>query len=318
MTFATKCTSSAWLLGSWLLAAVPASAHMKLLYPPVNAPQNDQGLPLDIKDLGAEYGHGPCGGSKLKTNAVTTFKPGAKVVVKWVEAWRHDGHYRIAVAKDPSELEDPPLIDGGDSAPVQSGTPILMDGIHEHRAADIEDYHEYEQEVTLPSFECERCTLQLLQFMAAHTPESFMWQCADITLSNSAPGDGVVPTAPSTAGVGVGGGGGGVGVGVAGAGGGGGGGPALVAGGSAAGGGPTMGTGDADIAPGGGGLTTIGGTRASETTGQAAPTSQGSCTASGPRCTGTLLSARLALLMGAIVFGAVVRRTRRLRATSLG
>ncbi len=313
MTFATKCTSSAWLLGWWLLAAVPARAHMKLLYPPANAPQNDQGLPLDIKDLGAEYGHGPCGGSKLKTNAVTTFKPGAKVVVKWVEAWRHDGHYRIAVAKDPSELEDPPLIDGGNSAPVQSGTPIIMDGIHEHRAADIEDYHEYEQEVTLPSFECERCTLQLLQFMAAHTPESFMWQCADIALSNSAPGDGVVPMDSSTPAAGGG------GVGVAGTGGGGTGGvPALAAGGAAAGGGPTIGTGGTDSRPGVGGLTTNGGNRASETTGQAAPTSQGSCTASGPGCTSTLSSACLVRLMGAIVFGAVVRRTRRLRATSLG
>jgi MYXO-CTERM domain-containing protein len=47
----------------------------------------------------------------------------------------------------------------------------------------------YSQDITFPDQECDNCTLQLIQVMTTSVPyNSFYFQCADITLSNSQPG----------------------------------------------------------------------------------------------------------------------------------
>ena len=136
---------------------------------------------------------GPCGGTGsavTPTNAVTTYHAGDTVHFRWNETIPHDGHYRVALALNSrDELIDPPTTSdkNNDSltaeiqAPPQM--PVLLDGIYVHEAKDIEWGEEYTLDVTLPDdVTCEKCTIQLLQFMAHHAPGYFYYHCADITI----------------------------------------------------------------------------------------------------------------------------------------
>ena len=65
---------------------------------------------------------------------------------------------------------------------------MLVDGIKDKTGTQA-----YEQEITLPNVECDKCTLQVIQVMTDKPPygdgDDIYFQCADIVLSNSATGD---------------------------------------------------------------------------------------------------------------------------------
>jgi hypothetical protein len=157
-----------------LLVPSIANAHIALTYP---APRY------------SSLKQGPCGKGAMdaRTTTVTTFEPGAKIIVKWIETIGHPGHYRIAfdpngtsIFKDPTSFTD-----------VSGGPGVLIDGI-----PDKTGTQSYTQEITLPNVECTNCTLQVIQVMTDKAPygdgNDNYYQCADLVLKRA---DGGAPVA---------------------------------------------------------------------------------------------------------------------------
>lgn len=115
---------------------------------------------------------GPCGEAGERGTEVAVFEPGETITVAWDETVDHPGHYRIAFDDDGSD--DFPL----PQTPEDAFPSVLMDQIPDREGGGL-----YSQEVTLPNYECESCTLQLIQIMTTNVPyNSFYFQCADIAL----------------------------------------------------------------------------------------------------------------------------------------
>lgn len=143
----------------------------------------------------ADLKSGPCGRGRTdaRTKNVHTYKPGQTITVTWDETVPHPGHYRISF--DPngsSAFTDPKTADERSTA-----APVLIDGI-----ADKSGRGSYSQAVTLPNVECDTCTLQLVQVMTDKAPygdgDDLYYQCADIILSNDAPGTDPAPASGSS------------------------------------------------------------------------------------------------------------------------
>lgn len=142
----------------------PASAHIGMLSP---APRS------------SDQKAGPCGraGSSRGSN-VTVFAPGQTITVTWDEQIDHPGHYRISFDADGEDA----FVDPASPDERNTNDAVLLDGI-----ADRSGGGEYSAEVTLPSVECERCTLQLIQVMTDKPPyapgtNDIYYQCADVAL----------------------------------------------------------------------------------------------------------------------------------------
>jgi hypothetical protein len=142
---------------------------------------------------------GPCGQEvNGRTDKVTVFEPGATVSVTWVETTNHRSYYRVAFD-----------VDGDDAFPTFAGTgrgaqgidpsgPCPVDG-EVILAYDMDDRAggSHTLEVRLPDVECERCTLQVVQFMY-DTMRPYYFQCADLALRRARPAGDVAPdTVPS-------------------------------------------------------------------------------------------------------------------------
>jgi hypothetical protein len=131
---------------------------------------------------------GPCGQEvNGRTEDVTVFEPGATVTVTWTETTNHRSYYRIAFDAD-----------GDDAFPTFAGTGRGAEGIDPRGpcpvdgqvilAYDMDDRSggSHTIEVRLPDVECERCTLQVVQFMY-DTTRPYYFQCADVALRRSRP-----------------------------------------------------------------------------------------------------------------------------------
>ena len=156
-----------------LAGAVPqlASAHFRLLEPASWLVENTLGDPQKL---------GPCGGTSANpgtpSGIVTAVTGGSKLHVKLMETIYHPGFYRIALAvKSRDELPPDPVAVTKDSprgpwsvsAAIQSNPqpPILADGLFLHRAKPAAAF---EVNVQLPNLNCEKCTLQVIEFMEDH------------------------------------------------------------------------------------------------------------------------------------------------------
>ena len=122
----------------------------------------------------------PCGGTSANpgtpTGAVTNVKGGEKLHIKIQETVFHPGFYRIALAVNSrDELPPDPV---AKTAPSANGPrsvsgaiqyppapPVLADGLFTH-VARLEK--EQETDVEIPNINCAACTLQIVEFMAAH------------------------------------------------------------------------------------------------------------------------------------------------------
>lgn len=149
-----------------LLTTTAANAHIALRSP---APRT------------TEQKGGPCGvAGSTRGSTTTTYRPGEVITVEWDETVDHPGHYRIAFDDDGDDIFVNP-VSHTDSYPW-----VLADQI----ADQVGSMNHYSQQVTLPDMECTSCTLQLMQIMTTAEPyNSFYYQCADLTISASAPGD---------------------------------------------------------------------------------------------------------------------------------
>ena len=148
-----------------------AAAHFKLLEPQSWLNEAANGDPQKMA---------PCGGTSANpgtpSNAVTKVRGGSKLHLKVQETVHHPGHYRVALAvnsraelpKDP-EVTTKPGARGPQSvsAVIQNPVrpPLLADGLFAHTARGEEMF---ETDIDIPNINCEKCTLQIIEFMAEH------------------------------------------------------------------------------------------------------------------------------------------------------
>jgi hypothetical protein len=157
-------------------APVFADGHFKLREPASRIVEDQRGDPQKL---------GPCGGTSANagtmTGIVNTAVGGSKIHVKVQETIYHPGFYRVALAvKSVDELPPDPVAVTREtekgpwsiSGAIQSAPqkPVLADGLFSHRTrpAAGTTMDPNETDVQLPNINCEKCTLQIVQFMEEH------------------------------------------------------------------------------------------------------------------------------------------------------
>jgi hypothetical protein len=165
------------------MLAPSALAHIDLRVP---VPR-EQGLSLAEN---ANLKLGPCGQvNNGRTERVTVFAPNDTIEVTWAETTNHRSYYRVAFDRD-----------GDDDFPAFAGPGIGTEGIDPRSRCPVDGQVilAYEMEdgagglhtlrVRLPDVECERCTLQVIQYMFDRM-RPYYFQCADLALRRSLASD---------------------------------------------------------------------------------------------------------------------------------
>jgi hypothetical protein len=161
------------LIGSAVLAfaAQQGLAHFRLLEPASWIEEAANGDPQKM---------GPCGGTSADpgkpSGKVTNVQGGDKLHLKIQETVFHPGFYRVALAvnsrdelpKDPEARTEPApnglrSVSGAIQYPPLP--PVLVDGLFQHISRFDK---EQETDVDIPNINCTKCTLQVVEFMAAH------------------------------------------------------------------------------------------------------------------------------------------------------
>lgn len=160
--------------GCLLLVLAPSGgAHFRLLQP--------ASWIVETEELGDPQWSAPCGGTLTDpgkpTGATTEIKGGENLRLRIREMAFHPGFYRVALAVNSrNELPpDPEAITemGANGRPRSiSGTvhyppmpPVLADGLFLHTTPFDKDQ---EADIPIPNINCLKCTLQVVEFMAAH------------------------------------------------------------------------------------------------------------------------------------------------------
>jgi hypothetical protein len=146
--------------GLALVALEAAHAHFALLQPP-------SALAVENGGKGAP----PCGEGP-DSNVVAQVQGGHPLAIRLTEFVYHPGHYRFALSVN-SRAELPPdpdvVEDNGASvsASIQNPVriPVLADGVFLHDAPPTDDW---QTSLMLPNLNCDKCTLQIIEFMAEH------------------------------------------------------------------------------------------------------------------------------------------------------
>ena len=183
-----------------ILATAPAlsAGHFKLLEPASRIVEDQRGDPQKL---------GPCGGTSANagtmSGVVNQAVGGTKLHIKVQETIYHPGFYRVALAvKSLDELPPDPVAVTREtekgpwsiSGAIQSHPqmPVLADGLNSHRTrpAAGTQLPPYETDVQLPNINCEKCTLQIVQFMEDHGYNKdggyTYHHCADIKITADA------------------------------------------------------------------------------------------------------------------------------------
>jgi hypothetical protein len=175
-----------------LLAPSAASPHFVLLEPTNLLVQSELGDPQK---------RAPCGGTSndagTLTKVITEKRGGDLLHIKIREAIFHPGHYRVSLAVNSrDELPPDPETTTRESprgalsvsAKINPDPkpPVLADGLflHTERPAPG-SFHE--ADIRLPNINCEKCTLQVIQWMGEHrlNPEGdySYHHCAEIKIT---------------------------------------------------------------------------------------------------------------------------------------
>lgn len=176
-----------------------ASAHIHLTYP----------LSRTDEAAGNMQKEQHCGATPGRTNRVSTFRPGQTITVTWAETIGHPGWFRVAFQPNGETFGIPPVGNTGCRYPVvqpcdQNNTPGNFPSTAGQEGPDANNGSIVlkdmiadgllSQSITFPNMECTNCTLQLIQVMTDKFPytddiasNDIYFNCADITLSNTAP-----------------------------------------------------------------------------------------------------------------------------------
>ena len=163
------------LFGSCLLLILARRgvAHFRLIQPASWLQESEE--------LGDPQWSAPCGGTLSNpgkpTGAITKIRGGDRLHIQIREMAFHPGVYRVALAVN-SRRELPPDPDVASEAGPNGrqrsvsaaihyppSPPVLADGLFMHAAAFDKDQ---ETDVEIPNINCAKCTLQVIEFMAAH------------------------------------------------------------------------------------------------------------------------------------------------------
>lgn len=169
-----------------------AAAHFRLLEPASWLVEDERGDPQKA---------GPCGGSNNdwgeESYIITPVEGGSMIPLRVRETIYHPGHYRVALAvNSPTELPPDPVTetipsDRGPwsvSAEIQDPAvpPVLADGLFEHHERP-DEIQTYETEIRIPNINCDKCTLQVIQWMADHAynnPGGYSYHhCANLAIT---------------------------------------------------------------------------------------------------------------------------------------
>jgi hypothetical protein len=146
-------------------------AHFHLIEPASAIQESPNGDPQKMA---------PCGGISTDpgkpSGAVTNVPGGEKLHIKLKETVYHPGFYRVALAVNSrAELPPDPEVKTEDTAKGPRSVsaaihyppvpPILADGLFPHASRFDK---EQETDVDIPNINCSACTLQIVEFMAAH------------------------------------------------------------------------------------------------------------------------------------------------------
>lgn len=142
-----------------LVASTTAYAHARWL--------TTGGLKARSTDTGLKVS--PCGGKTAVEANRKAFTAGETVEVHWEETINHTGHFRIAFS--------PANDEGFDDHVLKADIPDDQNG----SISGPSDYHQFSTTITIPSTNCESCTLQLIQFMAESGTNYY--SCADIKIT---------------------------------------------------------------------------------------------------------------------------------------
>jgi hypothetical protein len=178
--------------GATLLAAGPAAAHFILQAPDSWVVENGLGDPQKAA---------PCGVSETTkvtlSDKITPMVGGSSLHIAVKETIYHPGHYRIALSVlDRKELPaDPEAVTReGTRGPISvSGKidpnpkpPVLADGLFKHSERPTPGSL-WETDVKLPNINCDKCTVQVIQFMEEHglnkEGEFTYHHCADLKIT---------------------------------------------------------------------------------------------------------------------------------------
>ncbi len=158
-------------LGTLTIPAV-AWSHFNLVEPTPTLVQDERGDPQKL---------GPCGGTTKApgepSGAVTSVKGGQSLHIKIHETVYHPGHYRISLARTSDKLPaDPETVTrAGEKGPISVSAkidadpkpPVLKDGLFVHTERPATDSI-WEMDIKIPNVNCDKCTLQIIQWMAEH------------------------------------------------------------------------------------------------------------------------------------------------------
>jgi len=178
--------AAANLLISMVLFSSDAFAHARFKLNGTTPPRNNS----------AGLKTGPCG-NVPRTNNPTILVAGQTLKLQWEEVVDHPGYYRVAFAvnsrdelpPDPQTFErttekGPRSVWGVIQSPPQ--LPVLADGLFPHYTRPASP-QTFEADIQLPNITCEKCTLQVIQFMADHAynqPGGYSYHhCADIAIT---------------------------------------------------------------------------------------------------------------------------------------
>ena len=154
---------------------------------------------IEVNVLGDPQKLGPCGGTSSNpgkpTGVVTPLTGGQMLHIRVKETIYHPGFYRVALAvldraelpADPEDVtRDTPRGPYSVSGKIDRNPkpPVLADGLWEHRQRATAGF---ETDVRIPNINCDKCTLQVIQFMEEHavnTDGRFTYHhCADLKIT---------------------------------------------------------------------------------------------------------------------------------------
>lgn len=181
-------TLSSLVVVPWLLMSGTAAAHFTIIQPPPASTTKDG------------KGDPPCGPA-MNSGVVTAVQGGHEIDLVLDETINHPGFYRVALAlEDLSELPPdntvydkmgnvlPPAGPGSsDHADYEMAPkfPVLADNLFPHGNAAPAKYM---GKILLPNVNCEKCTLQVIEFMAQHGSNGpkagyFYHNCANLKIT---------------------------------------------------------------------------------------------------------------------------------------
>ena len=159
------------------LSAV-TDAHFVLVQPAPSIVQNRLGDPQKVAPCGgvsANPSRGTPANPGIPSGTITEIKGGSDFHLLVQETVFHPGHYRVALARTAAGLPGDPVVttrtgDRGEqsvSAVIQTSPapPVIADGLFAHTEKPTALF---ETDIPIPNVTCQRCLLQVVEFMAEH------------------------------------------------------------------------------------------------------------------------------------------------------